>query len=146
MEVLDKNGLDYFWDKIKSYIDEQTKNVMNKTVLYNNPNGAAGNITLNDNLSNYDYIEIYYENPTFNMWGSSKIDNPNGKFMSLTVGMRYDVTGSYYTYFRDITLANARIDNLYGGYFAVRVDGSIEFFNTGNYISITKVIGYKEKQ
>lgn len=131
--------------KTDSDADSYSCNYINglKTELYNKSTGETGNIILNDNLSNYDYIEIYYENPTFNRWGSSKIDNPNGKTTSLTVGMRYDVTGAYYTYFRDVSFDGTSITHLYGGYFAVQTNGSIEFYNNNNYIAITKVIGYK---
>lgn len=112
--------------------------------LYNNSSGTASNITLSDSLEKYDYIEIFYTNPSFNMWDSKKIDSPNGKKTSLNTSMRYDVGGSYYTYFRDISFSGNKITNLYAGYYAVRIDGSIEYFNTGNYLNITKVLGYKK--
>ena len=114
------------------------------TELFNNPSGNAGEITLNDSLTNYEYIEIYFTNPTFGIFDSSKIDNPNGKKTSLKVSMRYSNGGSYYTYFRDVSLNGNKITNLFGGYYAVRVDGSIEYFNNVNYIKITRVLGYKK--
>ena len=114
------------------------------TELFNNPSGNAGEITLNDSLTNYEYIEIYFTNPTFGIFDSSKIDNPNGKKTSLKVSMRYSNGGSYYTYFRDVSLNGNKITNLFGGYYAVRVDGSIEYFNNVNYINITRVLGYKK--
>ena len=114
------------------------------TELFNNPDGAGKDIELNDSLANYKYIEIYYTNPTFDIFDSSRIDNPSGKKTSLTVGMRYSEGGAYYTYFRDVSFNGNKITNLYGGYYAVRTDGSIEYFNTGNYLNITKVLGYKK--
>ena len=114
------------------------------TELFNNSSGSGGEITLNDSLTNYEYIEIYYTNPTFDIFDSSKIDNPNGKKTSLKVSMRYSDGGSYYTYFRDASLSGNKITSLFGGYYAVRTDGSIEYFNNINYISITRVLGYKK--
>lgn len=114
------------------------------TELFNNPDGTAKDIELSDSLANYDYIEIYYENPSFNMWDSKKIDNPNGKKTSLSTGMRNaSGSASYYTYFRDVSFSGNQITNLFCGYFAVRTDGSFEYYNTGNYLNITKVLGYK---
>ena len=94
--------------------------------------------------NNYKYIEIYYTNPTFDIFDSSRIDNPSGKKTSLTVGMRYSEGGAYYTYFRDVSFNGNKITNLYSGYYAVKPDGSIEYFNNNNYISVTKVLGYKK--
>lgn len=112
--------------------------------LFNNPSGTGGEITLDDSLNNYEYIEIYYNNPTFDIYDSSRIDNPEGKKTSLKVSMRYSDGGAYYTYFRDVSLNGNKITNLFGGYYAIKVDGSIEYFNNVNYISITKVLGYKK--
>lgn len=114
------------------------------TELFNNPDGAGKDIELNDSLANYKYIEIYYTNPTFDIFDSSRIDNPNGKKTSLKVSMRYADGGAYYTYFRDVSFDGNKITNLYSGYYAVKTDGSIEYFNNNNYISITKVLGYKK--
>ena len=114
------------------------------TELFNNPDGAAKDIELNDSLANYKYIEIYYTNPTFDIFDSSRIDNPNGKKTSLKVSMRYADGGAYYTYFRDVSFDGNKITNLYSGYYAVKTDGRIEYFNNNNYISVTKVLGYKK--
>lgn len=112
-------------------------------ILYDNPNGATGSVSLNDSVDNYEYIDICYENPTFNLHNTTRIYNPQNKQTSLTVAMRYIDNGAYYTYFRDIEISNSLISNAYCGYYAVRTDGSIEYFNDNNYIRITKVIGYK---
>lgn len=114
------------------------------TELFNNPDGTAKDIELSDLLANYKYIEIYYTNPTFDIFDSSRIDDPNGKKTSLTVGMRYSEGGAYYTYFRDVSFNGNKITNLYSGYYAVKPDGSIEYFDNNNYISVTKVLGYKK--
>ena len=54
MEVLDKDGLDYFWDKIKNYIDNKSRKV-----LWTNPDPTqemgAGVLI---NLSSNDYDEL----------------------------------------------------------------------------------------
>lgn len=137
-----------------SVLKDKDENILNPNIpryekliateLFNNPDGAGKDIELNDSLANYKYIEIYYTNPTFDIFDSSRIDNPNGKKTSLKVSMRYADGGAYYTYFRDVSFDGNKITNLYSGYYAVKTDGSIEYFNNNNYISITKVLGYKK--
>ena len=137
-----------------SVLKDKDENILNPNIpryekliateLFNNPDGAGKDIELNDSLANYKYIEIYYTNPTFDIFDSSRIDNPNGKKTSLKVSMRYADGGAYYTYFRDVSFDGNKITNLYSGYYAVKTDSSIEYFNNNNYISITKVLGYKK--
>lgn len=51
-------------------------------ILYDNDEGSSSTITLSDNVSNYNFIEIYYFKD-LNQIVSSKIYNPNGKAATL---------------------------------------------------------------
>ena len=51
-------------------------------ILYDNDEGSSSTITLSDNVSNYNFIEIYYFKDS-NQIISSKIYKPNGKAATL---------------------------------------------------------------
>ena len=58
-------------------------------ILYDNDEGSSSTITLSDNVSNYNFIEIYYFKD-LNQIISSKIYNPNGKAATLGSVTFYD--------------------------------------------------------
>lgn len=58
-------------------------------ILYDNDEGSSSTITLSDNVSNYNFIEIYYFKD-LNQIVSSKIYNPNGKAATLGSVTFYD--------------------------------------------------------
>lgn len=51
----------------------ETSVIMKPIILYENTSGTSGNVTLNDSVVNYSYIEIYYSKQ--NTWFSTKISN-----------------------------------------------------------------------
>ena len=56
-------------------------NAINSTypiILYNNPEGSNGEITLNDDIENYKYVEIFYRNND-GFYSSRKFYEPSGK-------------------------------------------------------------------
>ena len=69
-------------------------------ILYDNDEGSSSTITLSDNVSNYNFIEIYYFKDS-NQIVSSKIYNPNGKAATL---------GSVTFYAKSIFLRAAIVD------------------------------------
>ena len=58
-------------------------------ILYDNDEGSSSTITLSDNVSNYNFIEIYYFKDS-NQIVSSKIYKPNGKAATLGSVTFYD--------------------------------------------------------
>ena len=52
-------------------------------LLYSNDNGTNGNITLNDSLSNYNYIEVFYYTQYNQCLYSNKFYKPNNKTTQL---------------------------------------------------------------
>ena len=107
--------------------------------LYSNSTGTTGNITLSDNISNYDFIEIIFRtNDGASYRGSSKIDIAETTNYCTLISVHY-TTGTYYMKIGEVSLSGT----------ALSFTGNIQITNSstpveGNYIYITKVIGYKE--
>lgn len=124
--------------------------VDDEVVLYENSSGSNVAITLNDNLSKYNKIEIqYYDAGAYNLHGCKTIYNPNNK--NFAISETYIVKGGniYYQVFDNTTYsATGTSINLVGdwyGRYRTVIDGATSGSNKGtNYIYITKVIGYKE--
>lgn len=107
------------------------------TTLYNNPSGSNGTITLSDNITNYSYVEIYFRtNDGAGFRGSQKIEVVNGN-NAVSLQFIHLVSGNYYIKVREIQIAGTRLTTLF----------SKEIYNggmsDGNYIYITKILGYK---
>lgn len=108
------------------------------TVLYENEQGTTGNITLNDSVVNYDYIEIQCKRGEF-IYGSTKLSNVNGKTISL--GTNYCTSTQMYVYSKVISISGNVItairDKL--GYF----DSNGVTFTEDDSHYIKEVVGYK---
>ena len=52
------------------------------TVLYNNTNGSMGNISLNDSIENYKYIDILFKDDQ-NIYNTARFIVKNGAWYSL---------------------------------------------------------------
>lgn len=63
-------------------INELDGKIISAHILYSNYSGTNSTITLSDNISNYNYIEIYYFKD-LNQIISAKIYDPNGKAATL---------------------------------------------------------------
>ena len=111
--------------------------VTEPTVLYENANGSNGNITLNDSVENYRYIEVYYRNND-NRYNSKKFYKINGKYV---------VLDSYYSASNDIVwkqqtrlfdgkqfnvISNAEVSN-----------AAISYIKTSSNTFVMLIIGYK---
>lgn len=64
------------------------------TVLYDNPSGNNGNITLSESVANYDYVRVYF-------WcnaqhSSSDVYKPNGKDVSLMAVRSASASSSFH--------------------------------------------------
>lgn len=60
-------------------------------VLYNNPTGGSGTLTLSRSIADYDHMRIYYG---FDVYARSSVDvyDPNGKQVNLLIQQSYDAT------------------------------------------------------
>lgn len=116
-----------------------------KVTLYENSTGSNGNVTLNDDVSNYKYLEVFYRDSS-NYYGSQKIENPNGKQFELqtlwaNVTETYNTVTIKHTLFRasSKTISYVRSSNI-----TLRPDnGSMSQEMDLKQIFVTKVIGYK---
>lgn len=116
--------------------------VNNEVVLYDNPSGSNETITLSDSLANYTYLEIFYRNNDGYL-ESKKIYKPNGKYTTLMAftGM---TNSAIYSKFRVIKMNDKTISTESTRYREfLLADSGIGSWKQGNYIFITRVVGYK---
>ena len=108
-------------------------------VLYENNNGSTETITLNDSVSNYKFIEIFYKSND-NAYSSVRVYAPNGKRVSLQAFWSVDYV--LYGKIKQISISDNKINNL--AFQQVVIDnGGYPAISLSNFIYITKVIGYK---
>lgn len=143
---LDKNGVGIMcaYDSSKGGLLQVGGNniLLDGTILYENNSGTTGNIILNDNINNYDSIEIFYTFHTiaqYSEMNSTKVIS--GKKASLMTC--HTESNSTYLNFKVISMSGTNITvNSYQEWKNVWGTSGITASNNNN-IYITKVIGYK---
>lgn len=124
-------------------ITEYVDNIENKLKyysLYENLSGATTTVTLSDDISNYNFIEIYFiTNDSLQDRGSSKVYCAKQSTIKASLFYRKNVSGTAYEKNANITINGTTLI----------FDSNYQTYNGGNYqdeifIKITKVIGYKE--
>lgn len=123
---------------VKEYVDNKTDEI----VLYTNDTGSNGTITLDDDLSNYKYIEIFYKNNDGYV-ESKKVYMPNNKFTTLVsfTGMN---ASSVYVKFRVISMKDKTISTAENrARQFLLADSGIGSWVVENDIFILRVLGYK---
>lgn len=128
-------------DPINSNYEERLQK-LECTILYSNESGTTDDILLYDNVSNYSYIEIFYNKANM-VFNSKKINNPNNKQIGLEIVF---MEGNNYTQVvvQKVTFNNNKI--IYGPGMWNNFTMGSSFVNssqTEKQITITKVIGYK---
>ena len=108
-------------------------------VLYNDTTGTNSTITLNDNVSNYNYIEVFYRDSD-NQYNSVKVFSPNNKKAFLTTSTLYNNKIYYKT--KVISISGTSITNTSTAQMTCEASGNT--ITTDNFIYITRVVGYKE--
>jgi len=107
-------------------------------VLYSNPSGESGNITLSKSVSNYSYIEIFYNREGYE--NSCKI---SGNKASLIAHRTLSSNNQTYIGFKNITLSGTSlIVDSYQDWNNIWNSSDVVAQNN-NAILITKVLGYK---
>ena len=108
------------------------------TTLYNNSSGSNGAITLSESVVNYSYLEIYfYINDGSSYRGSQKLLASSGAILTSLQYIHCDTAGHYWIKAKEILINGTSIAN--NGYIETGTNGT----SAGNYIYITKVLGYK---
>lgn len=133
------------WTEYKDRVDfkkitKQGLEILAPKILYENTSGSNSNITLSDNASNYEYLEIFFRNND-NIYSSVKVYQPNGKKVNLI--SQYN-NGSNTIWFKiAICLISGN---------TITKDNAVEMklaasssinASSGNSNYITRVIGYK---
>lgn len=120
---------------------------MQGTVLYDNPNGSNGNITLLDDAENYNYLEIFFVDNNKHDYNSLKFI-PNGENVVLSLQSGYtDSSGLHWTSrfsVFNISGKNVTSDDTRNGLTNITNNFNIKEIRSGNFIYITKIIGYKD--
>ena len=102
--------------------------------------GESNNITLSENVFNFEYIEVFFNDNNGRGSDSVKVYNPEGKQICL-VSVEPNGGSAFYLRRSGYTISGKAItyaDN--GGY--AYFNGSSWTTHTGNYIRITRVIGH----
>lgn len=121
-------------------------NNLKETVLYNNTTGTTGNITLSQSSANFNYLEFFYykQYDSKNMYASTKVYSPNGKYVGISIsGFWSDVT-TVQTLTKCLyisgTSVNVQTSNCaYGN----MTNGGGSYAGLENSIYITRVVGYR---
>lgn len=109
------------------------------TTLYDNSTGTTGNVTLSDDVSNYNYLEIYYTNSGKAIDAFTKYDIASGASIPLSfvnIG-----SSSMYIQSENATVSGTQITRGTGK--GTTIDGTHmpSYYDVN--ITITKVIGIK---
>ena len=125
-------------DNLQTDVD----NLQNSSkVLYDNPSGTTGTVTLADSAANFTYIEIIYRTSN-NSYDSVKIHNPNGKSVNLFTGNYYD--NVIYNQTKTVNISGTIISPTIGQIaVGIYTNGSTNTIITNDSIWIHRVIGYR---
>ena len=112
------------------------------TVLYDNYGGSSSSINLADNVSNYDYIEIYYNDNNSQGSGYTKIHNADGKSVHLSLIESSGTTAFYIRHCNWNISGNTISPDTSTASYAY-FNGSSWSTSRSNYLRIYRVVGYK---
>lgn len=109
-------------------------------VLYEDSSGTTGTVTLNDSVSNYDYLEVYYAR---DVWCSSRKIDTSLSLSHIDLSLIAWASSITRIYTSDIAISGTSITRNYTRY--INFPDSGTGINAGaDNIKIYKVIGYKE--
>lgn len=133
-----ENRIETAFDSIETKINTAQAGVQ----LFSSGGGEKGTITLSDNISNYDYLWIYWRNNEDTYFYSKTSPKLQPKW-----GLgehHYSSSDKYYVFnSRYITITNTTITQNNIGYANVATNKWPNVSSTNNNIFILKVIGYK---
>lgn len=117
------------------------------TLLYDNPSGTTGNVQLNDKYTNYKYLDIYFKESWTGTQFSMRISTDIAYFTA-----NCNVSRSGYNGFMSMAKQYYLNNNntIYTNQYAEFIGIYFNFYNANHswenstdYISIIKVVGYK---
>lgn len=109
-------------------------------ILYENNAGSAGTITLNASASHFKYIEIYFTDNNGNSGGYTKVYDPDGKAVHLSIA---EAGASIYSRQTIYTLSGTTLTPTTNtaSYFRITSAGAVTVSMATNYLKIVRVIG-----
>lgn len=138
--IAEEDGFNVYMDAdFKKEIKKNGNDIQGTNILFNYGAGFQGDIDLNDDLSNYDYIEIIFKNDV-GIYNSTKIAYPNGTNFSIITTNISDTylwlsSAIYYSTGNKLELKSYKITRI--------SENAIDYSNNTNNLYITRVIGYK---
>ena len=122
--------------------ETRTNSALKGVQLFNS-GGTRGTITLSDNVSNYDYLEIYWKENTTASFFCSKVAHTFKPKWSLCE-QHYSSTDGYYVFNnKNLTITETTITQSNAGYANVKTN-IYPNVRSENNIYILKVKGYKK--
>lgn len=118
------------------------KKILTPYVLYQNLSGNNGTVTLSDNVSNYDYIEIFYMDNVSIQFSTRFIPNGVSQTCSLSV-ITIDNGADLYAKNGQKTISGNTITAYHVNAEAHMNNNVQNVYSGSNFIKITKVLGYK---
>ena len=112
------------------------------TVLYANASGNTGTVELYDNISNYDYLEIFYIDNVSAQFSTRFIPNGVSQTCNLTVAA-IDNGDTLYVKNGQKTISGNTITAYHPNAEANLKNNSHAVYAGSTYIKITRVVGYK---
>lgn len=114
---------------------------ISKTILYENDTENNNNIILNDNIENYECIEIYYHNND-QFYNSERIYDPANKIIALS-GIYINNLGTNLVFkIKTIKINNKNL-SIVGSQETTIYNKTITHQNSSDSIFIDLIIGYK---
>lgn len=128
--------------KISQDLENLINGLIKGTTLYNNSNGTTGNIQLNDYVSNYTYIEIFYGKSRTNASSKKILTSWLPADVTLYCANIYSDTGMQ-ELFKTVYISDNGINHVRGAYRNTTINDPQINFQIENEVKIYKVIGYK---
>lgn len=122
-------------------LNELLKKLLIPTELYSS-SGSVNDITLADDASNYDYIEVFFG--CDDRYSSIKIYSPNNKRFSTFIGYVGDNNNYMYVYGTECRISGNQIIQTYARNNYIASDHGIGDYGSSRYVRIYRVIGYKK--
>jgi len=112
-------------------------------VLYTG--NGSGDITLDDDVSNYEYLDIHFRDNAGNGDGFARVHNPNGKTIHLSLIESGSSFHSMYIRHTNYAISGNTLtpQTNTAGYLFFK-NGTWDYSTSGsNYLRVTRVVGYK---
>lgn len=116
-----------------------------ETVLYNNSTGTTGNITLSETSANFDYLEFFYnkEIDGKKMFSSTKVYQPNGKYVALDLSGYWDDSSTMQTLSKCVYISGTSVGVQTANTAYANTHNESTYAGVENHVYITRIVGYR---